>query len=311
MREPVVSVVMPVYQAAAFLAEAIESLLAQTQPAFELIAVDDGSTDASSRILEHYAKLDPRVRVHRKPHEGVIRARNAGLALAKAPFVACMDADDVSLPDRLALQISALTAQPDVVCVGGAFDVIDAKHRLLGRTHPPTDHAEILAMALRGRSPICGSNATFRRDEVLAIGGYGADADFVEDLDLWLRLAEVGRLANLPSVISKVRFHDASQSATEQERQLDAVARVVNRACERRGIGERIARPPAWRPLATRRSQQTFAAAWARSAWHLGERRTALVYALRAFRIDPLGGPLWKELAQALGRWVTRSACPR
>ncbi len=308
---PCVTVVLPVYQAASFLVEAIESLLAQSHPDFELIAVDDGSTDGSSQILEDYAKRDARLSVHRKRHEGVIRARNAGISLARAPLVACMDADDVSLPDRLALQVSALTARPDVVCIGGGFDVIDAKNRLLNRVLPPCEHAAILAMALAGRSPICGSNAMFRRREVLAIGSYDEAAGFVEDLDLWLRLAQIGRLANLPHVISRVRFHDASQSATQQERQLDAIRDVVNRAREQRGIEERIERPSPWRPLATRRSRQAFAVSWARSAWRLGEHRTALAYVLRALRIDPLGAPLWKGIASGFGRLVTRSVCPR
>lgn len=308
---PTVSVVMPVYQAADFLAEAIESILAQTYPDLELIAVDDGSTDASGEILERYAKRDPRLIVRRQRHEGVISARNAGLSLARAPWVACMDADDVSLPDRLARQVSALAARPEVVCIGGGFDVIDAKHRLLNRVMPPCEHAAILAMALLGRSPICGSNAMFRRREVLEIGGYDEAAGLVEDLDLWLRLGEIGHLANLPDVISRVRFHDASQSATQQERQLDAIHEVVNRARERRGIAERIERPAPWRPLATRRSRHEFAVGWAHSAWRMGERRTALAYALRALRFDPLGAPLWKGLARGFGRLVTRSACPR
>jgi glycosyltransferase involved in cell wall biosynthesis len=308
---PIVSVVMPVYQAAEFLAEAIESILAQTHPDLELIAVDDGSTDGSAEILERYAKRDPRLTVHRRRHEGVIRARNAGLSLARAPFVACMDADDVSLPDRLALQVSALTARPDVVCIGGGFDVIDAKNRRLNRVLPPCEHAAILQMALLGSSPICGSNATFRRREVLALGGYHESAGFVEDLDLWLRLGEIGQLANLPAVISRVRFHDASQSATQQERQLDAVHAVVNHARQRRGIAERIERPAPWRPLATRRSRHEFAVGWARSAWRIGERRTALAYALRALRLDPLGAPFWKGIARGFGRLVTGSACPR
>jgi len=308
---PSVSVVMPVYQAGGYLAEAIESILAQTHPDLELIAIDDGSTDASGAILEEYAKRDPRLIVARRPHEGVVRARNLGLSLARAPLVACMDADDVSLPDRLAMQVSALVARPEVVCIGGGFDVIDSKNRLLNRILPPSEHVEILAMALLGRSAICGSNAMFRRREVLAIGGYDAGACFVEDLDLWLRLGEVGRLANLPEVISRVRFHDASQSATEQERQLDAIRDVVNRARQRRGIPDRIERPAPWRPLATRRSRHQFAVGWAWSAWRMGERRTALAYALRALRIDPLGAPLWKAIARGFGRLVTRSACPR
>jgi glycosyltransferase involved in cell wall biosynthesis len=308
---PTVSVVMPVYQAARFLGEAIESILAQTHPDLELIAVDDGSTDSSNEILEQYAKRDPRLIVIRSRHEGVIHARNRGLSLARAPFVACMDADDVSLPDRLALQVSALVARPDVVCIGGGFDVIDAEGRLLNRVLPPCEHSAIVEQALNGRSPICGSNAMFRLREVQAIGSYEESASFVEDLDLWLRLAESGRLANLAGVISRVRFHEASQSATEQERQLDAVRDAVNRARARRGIAERIERPAPWRPLATRRSRHEFAAGWATTAWHLGQRRTALLYAARALRIEPLGAPLWSGLARGIARLFTRPTCPR
>jgi glycosyltransferase involved in cell wall biosynthesis len=308
---PSVSVVMPVYQADAFLAAAIESLLAQSYPDFELIAVDDGSTDGSSRILEEYAKRDLRLIVHRRRHDGVIRARNAGLALARAPLIACMDADDISLPDRLAAQVSALASRPEVSCIGGGFEVIDECGRLLNRVLPPCEHAEIVAMALSGRSPICGSNAMFRRSEVQAIGGYHESADFVEDLDLWLRLAETGRLANLGAVISRVRFHDASQSASEQERQLDAIREVVNRARARRGIAEPIERPAPWRPLGTRRSRQQLAVGWARSAWRLGQRRTALRYVVRALRIDPLGPPLWSGLARGFARLFSRATCPK
>jgi GT2 family glycosyltransferase len=222
-----------------------------------------------------------------------------------------MDADDVSLPDRLARQLSLLASRPEIVCVGGGFDVIDARGRRFDRVLPPCDHEAIVALALAGRSPICGSNALFRRDAVLSLGGYDEGAVFAEDLDLWLRLAEQGRLANLREVISKVRFHDASQSATEQLRQRDSVRDVVNRARARRGIAERIERPAAWRPLPTRRSRQEFALGWARTAWRIGERRTALAYLGRALRIDPLGAPLWRGLAHGLLRPRGRLPCPR
>jgi glycosyltransferase involved in cell wall biosynthesis len=308
---PCVSVLLPVYDAERYLDEAVESILAQTFSDFELLAIDDGSRDSSVARLESYARSDSRVRVVRQTHAGLVATLNAGLALARGELIARMDADDVSLPDRLSLQVSALAARSDIVCMGGGFDVIDAKNRLLNRVVPPSEHAAILAMALVGRSPICGSNAMYRRREVVAIGGYDAAAGFAEDLDLWLRLAERGQLANHPGVISRVRFHDASQSATEQERQLDFIHEVVNRAREQRGIEERFERPAPWRPLATRRSRHAFAVSWARSAWRVGQPRTALLYAARALRIDPFGPPLWKALARGIGRLVTRSACPR
>jgi glycosyltransferase involved in cell wall biosynthesis len=308
---PRVSVLLPVYDAERYLDEAVESILAQTFSDFELLAIDDGSRDGSVARLEAYARRDSRVRVVRQAHAGLVATLNAGLSLTRSELIARMDADDVSLPDRLSLQVSALAARPDVTCMGGGFDVIDTKNRLLNRMMPPCEHAEILAMALVGRSPICGSNAMFRRRDVLALGGYDAAAGFAEDLDLWLRLAEASQLANLPNVISRVRIHDASLSATQQERQLDSLRDVVNRAREKRGIAERFDRPAPWRPLATHRSRHAFAVSWARSAWRIGERRTAVAYALRALRIDPLGAPLWRGLARGIGRLVTRSACPR
>jgi len=309
--QPLVSVVMPVFDAAAWVERAAASILAQTHRNLELIAVDDGSRDGSLAVLERLARSDARVRVLARPHRGVIPARNEGLREARGALVACMDADDVSLRHRLERQVAALASDPGLVCLGGAFEVIDAKDRLLNRWTPPQDHDAILAMALTGRSPICGSNATFRRDTALAIGGYDEDAVFVEDLDLWLRLATVGRLANLPQVISQVRFRDDSQSAIEQPRQVASAHRIANRARARLGIREEADEPPPYRPLPTRRSRQEFALGWAISAWRVGQRRTALAYALRALCIDPLGTPLWNGIARGFGRIATRSVCPR
>jgi glycosyltransferase involved in cell wall biosynthesis len=309
MSEALVSVVMPVYQAARWVAEATQSILSQTRAALELIAVDDGSTDGSLGILDGFAARDPRVRVVRRAHAGVIPARNAGLALARGGLIACMDADDVSLPDRLARQVDALVRDPALVCVGGAFEVIDEKRRVVNRVRPPGDHAGIVAAALNGRSPICGSNAMFRRDVALALGGYDEQACLVEDLDLWLRLAERGRLANLPEVISRVRFHGDSQSALEQEHQLVMAERIANRARERRGIGGRVAPLAPWRPLPNRRSRHAFALGWALSAWRIGERRTALAYAARALTLDPLASARFG--LGAVARRATRLACPR
>jgi hypothetical protein len=218
-----------------------------------------------------------------------------------------MDADDVSFPERLSRQLDALARDPGLVCVGGAFEVIDAKGRLVNRYFPPRDHADILAIALTGRSPLCGSNASFRRQAALAIGGYDESACFVEDLDLWLRLATVGRLANLPEPISRVRFRDDSQSAVEQQAQLESARRIANRARARLGIREEAAAVPAWRPLATRRSRQEFRLGWAISAWRIGERRTAIGYAARALATDPFGAPFWSLIGRRLARWLRPS----
>src|SRR3954469_1098404 len=114
---PAVSVIMPVYNARAYVAEAIDSVLAQTFGDFELILVDDGSTDGSLDILRGYEKRDPRVRVISRPNTGIVGALNDGLKLARGEFIARIDADDASLPNRFEKEIAFLRAHPDVVIV--------------------------------------------------------------------------------------------------------------------------------------------------------------------------------------------------
>ncbi len=308
---PRVSVLMPVFDAEPYVAAAIKTILSQTFESFEFLIVDDGSTDRSPEILEEFAKGDPRVRVVRRPHSGLVPTLNHGLELARGELVARMDADDVALPSRLALQLARLQREESLLCVGGAFEVIDARGRLVDRRAPPCEHTEIVEWALAGRSPISHSAATYRRDRVLALGGYDETAELVEDLDLWLRLAEVGTLANLPQVVSRVRFHAASASEANEARQRDQTRRVCERAWRRRGLPGRPADIAPWRPGRDRRSRQEFAIGTARDAWRLGERRTALVYALRAVGIAPFGEPIRRGLRRAMARLFARQSWSR
>src|SRR5688500_3733490 len=115
-----VSVIMPVYNGERFLRDAVDSILRQTYRNFELIVVDDGSTDGTSQVLDRYQDQDRRVRVHRHERNGgIVAARNQGCRLAQGRFIAVMDADDISIPERLARQIAFLEANPDIVAVGG------------------------------------------------------------------------------------------------------------------------------------------------------------------------------------------------
>src|SRR6188472_559267 len=140
---PQVSVVMPVYNAERYLAEAIESTLAQSFADWELIAVDDGSTDGSSRILAEYAAADPRVVVHRQENGGVAAASNRALELARAPLVARLDADDLSLPHRLEQQHRFLGDHPEVGMVGGQAAIVDLDGREVAEARYPLDDAAI------------------------------------------------------------------------------------------------------------------------------------------------------------------------
>jgi glycosyltransferase involved in cell wall biosynthesis len=297
---PRVTVLLPVYDAERFLAEAVESILAQGFRDFELLAIDDGSRDGSAALLDAFARRDARVRVVRRPHAGLVATLNAGLELARGELVARMDADDVALAQRLERQVARLDRDPELACIGGGFEVMDAAGRVFDRAFPPCDHAEILTRALTGNSPISHSAAMFRREAVRRLGGYDASARGVEDLDLWLRLAEIGTLANLPDLVSRVRHHDASESGQDPTGQLEQAARVARLACRRRGLDPSQVEPRAWRALPDRSSQQLLALGRVRSAWRIGERRTALRYAWRALSLAPLGLPLLRVVGQEL-----------
>jgi glycosyltransferase involved in cell wall biosynthesis len=241
MSRPSLSVILPVYNAAEFLDEAVDSVRTQSRDDLELIAIDDGSTDASLAILGRHAAADRRVRVVARAHEGIEAALNAGLAQAAAPLVAVMNADDVARPDRLARQAALLEAEPGVAAVSGAMSWIDPAGREFRVSRPPTGPAEIRA-TLRRTNCMAHPAVMLRRDAALAQGGYRTGFAYAEDYDLWLRLAERWDLANLPEILLAYRVHPASMSPRKSRQQIlsDLGARL---AAERRAAGEPEPRP--------------------------------------------------------------------
>jgi glycosyltransferase involved in cell wall biosynthesis len=207
-----VSVLMPVWNAEATLPAAIQSILRQTEPAWELVAVDDGSTDGTASILAAAARGDCRVRVVTTPHRGLVAALTLVLAHARAPLVARMDADDESHPERLALQRRHLVARPDLglvaarVAFGGNARVSAGFARYVAWSNTLVTHEEI-AGARFVESPIVHPSVMFRRELAERLGGY-IEGDFPEDYELWLRLlAAGGRVARLAGERVRVRDH--------------------------------------------------------------------------------------------------------
>ena len=196
---PAVSVVMPVYNAQRYLAEAVDSILAQTWRDFEFVIVDDGSTDRSPKLLERYAVRDSRIKLIRRPNTGIVGALNDGLAAASGELVARMDADDVALPERFEKQVAYLAEHPEVVALGSRVTGVDPYGCVLFHSEHKLAHEEIDAGLLRGVGwAIVHPAAMLRREAVAKVGGYRKEFQWVEDLDLFLRLGEAGRLANLP-----------------------------------------------------------------------------------------------------------------
>lgn len=216
---PPISVVLPVYNAARYLRAALESLRTQTFADFEIIAVDDGSTDRSAEILLDGAQADRRLRFLRRTNTGIVGALNAGLEEARGEFVARMDADDIAQPARFAAQFAHLRSEPECVAVGADVFYTDPEGRPLVRHRPPRNHPEILAQLLDGNGGALIHPTLFvRRAALRALGAYRPQFQYIEDLDLYLRLTTCGRLANLPGVLLHYRQHAASVNRTRGNR---------------------------------------------------------------------------------------------
>lgn len=204
--EPDVSVVLTVYNAERTVGEVIESIFNQTLANFELIVVDDGSVDGTGAILA--ALSDPRLRVVREGRLGRARALNRALAHARAPFIAIVDADDPSYPERLERQAAFLRAHADVGVHGCGTRVIDElRNEAWDLVSPPDDAS--LRRLLRWRNPLNHSAVMLRRDALDRVGGYDERLPSSLDWDLWARIAADGRyrFASLPEVLATSRIH--------------------------------------------------------------------------------------------------------
>lgn len=236
---PPVDVVIPAYNAAATVGEALRSVLAQSAPDLRVLVIDDGSTDGTAAIVRDIAAQDARVTCVSRPNGGIVAALNAGLALARAPFVARLDADDLSAPDRHALQLAHFAAHPDCVAVSGAHREIDAEGRPTGRFGRPGPTGGADPSSAPAREPqLTQPFFMARRAALEAVGGY-RPLTVSEDSDLYWRLAALGRLDNLEAVLGSYRMHAASiSSASVANGRLMAVSsQLAALSARRRGAG--------------------------------------------------------------------------
>ena len=171
---PLISVCMPVYNAGKYLADAVESILGQTFADFEFLILDDGSTDDSLEILRRYADRDPRIRLTSRPNKGLVASLNELIDQSRGEFIARMDGDDISLPERFQKQVDYLRAHPGCLLVGSRVRLIDPEGDPLCDWCTLQDHEAIDASYLRGQRDTLVSHPVImmRRDAVLAIGKY-------------------------------------------------------------------------------------------------------------------------------------------
>lgn len=222
-----VSVVMPVRDALATVARAVESIRAQTLADWELVAVDDGSTDGAREALRALARAERRLRLIEQEPRGIVAALNAGLAAARAPLIARMDADDEALPERLAAQVAFLDARPELglagslVRFGGALETAGGYARHVDWQNQLVEPAAI-ARERFIESPFAHPSVAFRRELVARHGGY-AEGPFPEDYELWLRWMDAGvAMGKVPREL--LVWHDPPGRLSRTDPRYDAEA---------------------------------------------------------------------------------------
>lgn len=239
---PLVSVISAVYNGRPYLSEAIDSILSQALKNFEFIIVNDGSTDGTQQILNKYAERDARIRVLVQENRGLSASRNRALKNAKGKYIAIFDLDDVSIADRLVRQVNFLESNLDHVVVGGDARVIN-RHGQIMESHVPAffqyelplEHSQIDQALLEGRRGLIHPAVMIRRSALEKTGLYDSRFDHSEDLDLLLRLAEIGKLANIAQPVIKYRIHEgqvSNKSAVQNYR----AKKARREAHKRRGI---------------------------------------------------------------------------
>jgi glycosyltransferase involved in cell wall biosynthesis len=291
---PAISVLMPVRNGETYVASAIDSVLAQTFADFELLLVDDGSTDGSPKILTDYAKRDSRITLLRGVSGGLSMALNLALGVAKAPLLARMDCDDLCLPDRFARQKHYMDAHADCVLLGCKCTLIDPEDRpICDKPDIVESHEAIDNLLLDMGWPLVHPALMLRTAAVREIGGWNEKYHTVEDHDLFLKLGELGRLHNLQETLFLYRQHFKSTVYTTTSKQRKNIVEIVSAAYQRRGLSvpAHVAdKPPTYlTPTQHRRN-------WVWLALAEGHAKTARHHAWHVLKATPLSKESWSAM---------------
>lgn len=287
---PAISVIMPVFNGEDYLAEAITSILEQTFTDFEFIIIDDGSTDDSLKILRKFKITDSRIVLISRPNRGITPTLNEGISLARGTFIARMDADDICLPDRFEKQVNYLKNNPHIVALGGQAVLIDPHSRELVVLSVPIEHADIDKANYKSGAGIWHPTVMMRRNALQKVKGYREKFLVTQDIDLWLRLAEIGNLANLSSVVLKYRQNLSSIGYTKRHKQRISAWQATSDAANRRGNPFNIPEPV---DNAQKKSGSVFIK-WGWWALSGGNIKTARIYAYKSILQSPFSLLAWK-----------------
>jgi glycosyltransferase involved in cell wall biosynthesis len=225
--KPTLSVILPVYNGEQFIGKAIDSILAQTFREFELIIINDGSSDATPAILNGYD--DPRIRVEHQKNRGIVASLNRAVELSTTDLIARHDADDISMPERFEKQIAYLQQHPNTVIVGSSITTIDMSDYEINKHMVLLDSPE-LKQELLVRSPFAHGAVMFRKSQYLQAGGYSQHEWPAEDYGLWVRLSAFGDFANIDEPLYSYRENSSGISALNNTKQHHATIEIQHNA---------------------------------------------------------------------------------
>jgi glycosyltransferase involved in cell wall biosynthesis len=295
---PELAIVMSAYNVAPYIEQAVRSILQQGFRDFEFIIIDDGSTDETGAILERLAAADCRIRLVRRANKGLTVSLNEAIAMTRSPFIGRMDGDDIARPGRLMQQMKYLRENPDCVLLGTRVMNIDPLGVPLYESKLLESHEAIDRELLMGRGgSVVHPTVIMRHDALKRVGFYREEFNNSEDLDLFLRLAEIGRVHNLPDILLDYRRHLSSVNYTRFENQKRIKHDIIAQAFARRGT----TMPADWK---TSEWKPTTGAAqlreWAWNALKQNRPRIARTHALAALRLEPFKRSNYTLLLRAI-----------
>ncbi len=209
-----VSILIPAYNADHYIAETIESILVQTYPNFELLIIDDGSTDNTLAIIKSYAEKDPRIKVISQANSGIPNTLNKGIELSENEWICRMDADDLMMPNRIERQLAFIAENPDLAVASSYVYNIDENGKIIGQFRSKFTNKAVVEEYVRTNQLIGFHHPAviMKKSVIQALGGY-RNFSYAEDLDLWNRVAEQGYLVLVqPEFLLKYRIHSTATS---------------------------------------------------------------------------------------------------
>ncbi len=283
---------MPVYNAGSYLDQAIDSVLAQSFSGFEFICVNDGSTDGSLEILNKWANRDSRMRIISRANTGIVGALNDGLAASRCELIARMDADDICVSSRLEKQVAYMDSHTDCVALGSTALVVDEESSPIKRWVVPPDHALVSELHLSGAAgQMIHPTVIMRKAAVTNVGGYRAEWQWVEDYDLFLRLADFGKLANLQEDLLLYRFNARGISQSKRKLQEELTTKLCNQVREQKGLPA-IVRDHI--EAAAETSREDVLRNWIEWSWREHHYGTAQKHSRRLLRAVPFSLRSWR-----------------